>query len=70
MIGHDVSIDVAELCHGCVKMARGGGCSIYAVPPKVYLTHKECPFNPKVVEVKKVKGRVGQQKQKRKGWRR
>lgn len=61
-------------CHGCSKAtgwtATGYSCSVYADPLVLpWYRHKEyCAFNPPKVEAKKVRGRVGQQKQKKKGW--
>jgi len=56
------------ICDGCKKMSKIGRCLLYSKVPHVYLSHGECPHNPKEIDVRKKKVRVGQQKQ-QKGWR-
>lgn len=48
-----------DFCEGCSKkhIIEGDGetCLTYFEPPHIYVTNEECPMNPKIKEVKKVK---------------
>jgi hypothetical protein len=52
------------ICEGCEKVSKDLECTVYAQVPPYYIRHRCCPFNRKVVTVKKKK-RVGQQKQRK-----
>lgn len=63
---------LVHMCWGCSKAgdwsaAAGFTCTVYADPMKpIWARHNlPCPFNPVIVEEKKVKVRVGQQKGRR-----
>lgn len=46
-----------KCCEGCKKSAPGTNmeCHVYGIVPSPYARAGECPVNPHIVEVKKVK---------------